>query len=114
MTSGDPTPRLFAAAASLTGTGILMCRAEPSWDGILIGLLCLGLWALGTVAARTPRAARPARPMMLEAVVVETPRAPPELLPAPRRAGPPAFASRLPEGPPHRQRVVERHTHRRG
>ncbi|MGU3662631.1 energy transducer TonB [Methylobacterium sp. A49B] len=119
MTSGDPTPRLFAAAASLTGTGILMCRAEPSWDGILIGLLCLGLWALGTFAARPDRGPRPARstrPRVLEAVILETPRAIPELLPAPRpvsRAAVPAGASHLPEAPTHRQRVVERYTRQR-
>ncbi|MFC6742435.1 hypothetical protein ACFQEW_27490 [Methylobacterium tardum] len=86
MISGDPTPRLFAAGAALTGTGILMCRSEPSWDGILVGLLCLGLWALGTLAARPARPsrrARPTRPMILEAVVVETPRAAPLLLPPP-------------------------------
>ncbi|MCJ2085257.1 energy transducer TonB [Methylobacterium sp. E-005] len=117
MSSVDPTPRLFAAAAALTGTGILMCRTEPSWDGILLGLLCLGLWALGTLAARPSRPARPARPLMLEAVVVETPRAPPELLPAPRpaagRAAVPLLATRPPEVPTHRQRVAERHTRRR-
>jgi len=118
MTSGDPTPRLFAAGAALTGTGILMCRSEPSWDGILVGLLCLGLWALGTLAARPARPsrrARPKRPMILEAVVVETPRAAPLLLPAPRMpAGVPTAASRLPEVLTHRQRVVERHIrHRR-
>jgi len=107
MTSVDPTPRLFAAVAALTGTGILMCRAEPSWDGILIGLLCLGLWALGTLAARPVRSARPARPRVLEAVVVETPRARPELLPAPRPARP-ATAPRLLDVPTHRQRVVGR------
>ncbi|MGH1573619.1 energy transducer TonB [Methylobacterium sp. P31] len=118
MISGDPTPRLFAAAASLTGTGVLMCRSEPSWGGILIGLLCLGLWALGTLAARPMRLARPAqprRPMVLEAVV-ETPRAAPELLPAPQRAaraGNPVGPSRLPEVPTHRQRVVERYTRQR-
>lgn len=117
MTSGDPTPRLFAAVASLTGTGILMCRTEPSWDGILIGLLCLGLWAVGTLAARTTRPVRPARPLVLKAVVVETPRARPELLPAPRPAGRalvPAAAARRPEMPTHRQRVAERITRRRG
>lgn len=110
MTSGDPTPRLFAAVASLTGTGILMCRAEPSWDGILIGLSCLGLWVLGTLAARSARPVRPARPMVLEAVVIETPRAPPELLPARRaaRAGRPVPATLLPDVPTHRQRMVER------
>jgi hypothetical protein len=117
MTSGDPTPRLFAAGAALTGTGILMCRSEPSWDGILVGLLCLGLWALGTLAARPARPsrrARPTRPMILEAVVVETPRAAPLLLPPPRMtAGVPTAASRLPEVLTHRQRVVERHTRRR-
>jgi hypothetical protein len=121
MSSGDPTPRLFAAAASLTGTGILMCRAEPSWDGILIGLLCLGLWALGTLAARPLRLAAPtptprARPIVLEAVVVEAPRAPPLLLPPPQPAAErrvPAVPSRLPEVPTHRQRVVERYTRRR-
>ncbi|MCJ2137503.1 energy transducer TonB [Methylobacterium sp. J-026] len=113
MISGDPTPRLFAAAAALTGTGILMCRAEPSGDGILVGLLCLGLWALGTLAARPTRPARPVRPMVLEAVVVETPRAPPELLPAPRPAGLRTAPARGPGLPTHRQRVVERHTHRR-
>ena len=107
MTSVDPTPRLLAAAAALTGTGILMCRAEPSWDGLLIGLLCLGLWVLGTLAARSARPARAARPIVLEAVVVETPRARPELLPAPRPARP-ANVPRLPELPTHRQRVVER------
>lgn len=85
MMSGDPTPRLFAAAASLLGTGILMCRAEPSWDGILIGLLCLGLWALGTLAARPLPLTEPVRARA--AVVVETPRARPELLPAPRPTG---------------------------
>ncbi|WP_457106757.1 energy transducer TonB [Methylobacterium sp. P5_C11] len=120
MSSGDPTPRLFAAAASLTGTGILMCRTEPSWDGILIGLLCLGLWALGTFAARPMRPTVPApprrRPIVLEAVVVETPRYPLELLPAPRPAAgrsggaPP---SRLPDVPTHRQRVIERYTRQR-
>lgn len=117
MISGDPTPRLFAAAASLTGAGILMCRPEPSWDGILIGLLCLGLWALGTLAARPMRLTRPARPMrptVLEAVIVETPRARPELLPAPRPAARiPVGTSRLPEVPTHRQRVVERYTRQR-
>ncbi|MCJ2048664.1 energy transducer TonB [Methylobacterium sp. J-070] len=115
MTSGDPTPRLLAAAASLTGTGILMCRPDPSVDGILIGLLCLGLWALGTLAARPGRVARPARsarPRVLEAVILETPRAIPQLLPAPRPASR-AGASRLPEVPTHRQRVVERHTRQR-
>jgi hypothetical protein len=117
MTSGDPTPRLFAAGAALTGTGILMCRSEPSWDGILVGLLCLGLWALGTLAARPARRsrrARPTRPMILEAVVVETPRAAPLLLPAPRMsAGVPTAAARLPEVLTHRQRVVERHIRQR-
>lgn len=124
MRSADPTPRLFAAAAALTGTGILMCRTEPSWDGILIGLFCLGLWALGTFGTLAARPGRPVRsaprmrPIVLEAVVVETPRFPPELLPAPR---PPAARdcalagpSRLPELPSHRQRVVERYTRRRG
>ncbi|MEE7448683.1 energy transducer TonB [Methylobacterium radiotolerans] len=121
MHSADPTARLFAAGAALTGTGILMCRTEPSWDGILIGLFCLGLWALGTCAARPGRPARPAparRPIVLEAIVVETPRAPPELLPAPRPAAArdrtPSGFSRLPEVPTHRQRVVERHTRKRG
>ncbi|XYD09149.1 energy transducer TonB [Methylobacterium sp. NMS12] len=121
MRSADPTPRLFAAAAALTGTGILMCRTEPSWDGILIGLFCLGLWALGTLGARPERAVRPAparRPIVLEAVVVETPRSPPELLPAPRPAAArdrtPAGFARLPEVPTHRQRVVQRYTSRRG
>jgi hypothetical protein len=53
--------------------------------------------------------------MILEAVVVETPRAAPLLLPAPRMpAGVPTAASRLPEVLTHRQRVVERHIrHRR-
>ncbi|MEE7503292.1 energy transducer TonB [Methylobacterium sp. C33D] len=121
MRSADPTPRLFAAAAALTGTGILMCRTEPSWDGILIGLFCLGLWALGTLAARPERPVRPAparRPLVLEAVVVETPRAPMELLPAPRPAAArdrtPPGSSGLPDVPTHRQRVVERSTRRRG
>ncbi|MEL6064858.1 MULTISPECIES: energy transducer TonB [unclassified Methylobacterium] len=117
MMSGDPTPRLFAAVASLTGTGILMCRTEPSWDGILIGLLCLGLWALGTLAARPARApVRPARPMVLEAVIVETPRAGQALLPAPHPTGRPhgpGAASRLTEAPTHRQRVIERYTRQR-
>lgn len=119
MTSGDPTPRLLAAVASLTGTGILMCRTEPSWDGILIGLLCLGLWALGTLGSlgtRAARRARAAQPLVLEAVVVETPRARPELLPAPRPAGRahlPANAARLPQAPTYRQRAVERQTRRR-
>ncbi|MHB2207853.1 energy transducer TonB [Methylobacterium sp. CM6257] len=119
MISDDPTPRLFAAAASLTGTGVLMCRSEPTWDGILIGLLCLGLWALGTLAARPMRLTRPVpprRPMVLEAVAVETPRAAPELLPAPPRAargGSPVAPSRLPEVPTHRQRVIERYTRQR-
>lgn len=117
MISGDPTPRLFAAAAALTGTGILMCRSEPSWDGILVGLLCLGLWALGTLAARSARPlrrARPLRPMILEAVVVETPRAAPLLLPARRMtARVPAAASELPAMPTHRQRVIERYTRQR-
>ena len=117
MTSGDPTPRLFAATAALTGTGLLMCRTEPSWDGVLIGLLCLGLWALGTVAARSARAPAPgpARPMVLEAVIVETPRTPQALLPAPRTAGrtdAPVSAARLSVVPTHRQRVAERHTRR--
>jgi hypothetical protein len=117
MISGDPTPRLFAAVAALTGTGLLMCRSEPSWDGILAGLLCLGLWGLGTLAARPARPlrrARPRRPMILEAVVVETPRAAPELLPAPRTtARVPAASPWLPAVPPHRQRVVERYTRQR-
>jgi hypothetical protein len=125
MRSVDPTPRLLAAAASLTGTGILMCRPEPSRDGILVGLLCLGLWAVFTLAARPvrrPAPARPVRPRMLEAVVVETPRAEPELLPAPRPAagllpGPPRRHGILPEMPPemppHPQRVVARYTLRR-
>ncbi|MCJ2064684.1 energy transducer TonB [Methylobacterium sp. J-088] len=107
MTSGDPTPRLLAALAALTGTGILMCRTEPSWDGILIGLLCLGLWALGTLAARPRRLPRPARPMMLEAVIVETPRAPLALLPAPRPAVP-VPAPRLLDVPMQRPRAVAR------
>ena len=110
MTFGDPTPRLLAAMASLTGTGILMCRTEPSWDGILIGLLCLGVWALGTLAVRPTRPLKPARPVMLEAVIVETPRAPPVLLPAPRPAAP-VPAPRLLEAPTHR--VAERYTRRR-
>jgi hypothetical protein len=117
MMSGDPTPQLFAAAASLIGTGILMCRAEPSWDGLLIGLVCLGLWAHGTLAARPLHLAKPVRrPVMWGAVVVERPRARPELLPAPRSAARvpvPAGASLLPEVPTHRQRVVERHTRQR-
>lgn len=120
MISGDPTPRLFAAAAALTGTGVLMCRSEPSWDGILVGLLCLGLWALGTLAARPARPlrrarpVRPMRPMILEAVVVETPRAVPLLLPARRMtARVPAAASQLPTVPTHRQRVIERYTRQR-
>ena len=119
MTSGDPTPRLLAAAASLTGTGILMCRADPSLDGILTGLLCLGLWALGTVAARLSRLrgpVRPARPQVLEAIILETPRHALELLPAPRpssRAVERADASLLPAVPTYRQRVVERYTRRR-
>ena len=124
MTSGDPTPRLFAAAASLSGSGILMCRPDPSLDGILIGLLCLGLWALGTLAARPSRAGRrshPARPRVLEAVILETPRVEVrrfeprtttlELLPAPRaasQAAGPAGASPLLKVPTHRQRVVTR------
>ena len=124
MTSGDPTPRLVAAAASLTGTGILMCRPDPSVDGILIGLLCVGLWALGTLAARPSRAGRgssSARPRVLEAVILETPRfetrgfeprpAMLELLPAPRaasHAAGPAGVAHLPEVPTHRQRVVTR------
>jgi hypothetical protein len=119
MTAGDPTPRLFAAAASLTGTGILMCRQEPSWEGIAIGLASLGLWAVGTLAARparTARAQRSARPQVLQAVVVETPRAALELLPAPRpatRADAPAGPSWLPGVPTHRERVVERQTRQR-
>ncbi|MCJ2020217.1 energy transducer TonB [Methylobacterium sp. E-065] len=107
MTSGDPTPRLLAALAALTGTSILMCRTEPSWDGILIGLLCLGLWALGTLAVRPTRPPRPARPMMLEAVIVETPRAPLALLPAPRPAVP-VPAPRLLDVPTQRPRAVAR------
>jgi hypothetical protein len=114
MNSADPTPRLLAAGASLTGTGILMCRTEPSWDGILIGLLCLGLWALGTLATRPGAVTRPTRtmrPVLLEAVVVERPRPPPLLLPAPRtsaddRAG--SSPSRLPDRPTHRPRVIGR------
>jgi hypothetical protein len=96
-----------------------MCRAEPSWDGILIGLFCLGLWALGTFAARPARGPLPARstrPRVLEAVILEMPRATPELLPAPRpasRAVVPAGASDLPDAPTHRQRVVERRTRQR-
>ena len=134
MTSGDPTPRLLAAAASLTGTGILMCRPDPSLDGILIGLLCLGLWALGTLAARPSRssgAARRARPRVLEAVILEAdrfeaprfeaprfeaPRAALELLPAPPpapRAGGPAGAARLSEVSTQRQRAVALRTRRR-
>ncbi|MCJ2097442.1 energy transducer TonB [Methylobacterium sp. E-046] len=129
MTSGDPTPRLFAAAASLTGTGILMSRPDPSLEGILIGLLCLGLWALGTLAAwpsRTVRPARSTRPRVLEAVILEAPRfdtrrfdtrpALPVLLPAPRpapRAMVQAGAPRRPEVPTHRQRVIEGHTRNR-
>jgi hypothetical protein len=121
MSSGDPTPRLFAAAASLTGTGILMCRAEPSWAGLLIGLASLALWALGTLAARPTRLAKPARPIrpvVLEAVVVARPPAPPAplLLPAPQpavRAGGPAGAPHLPEVPTHRQRVVQGYVRQR-
>jgi hypothetical protein len=119
MTSGDPTPRIFAAAASLIGTGILMCRQEPSWDGLAIGLASLGLWAVGTLAARPAQAvgaARPARPQVLEAVIVETPRAAPQLLPAPRpatRAGASAGPSWLAGAPTHRQRMVERQARQR-
>src|ERR1700750_836086 len=110
MMSADPPPRLFAAGASLIGTGILMCRAEPSGDGVLIGLLCLGLWALGTLAARPLQLTKtapagwarraPVCPMVLDAVAIEAPRARPELLPAPRatvRAPVPAGAAQLPE-----------------
>lgn len=120
MNSADPTPRLFAATAAFTGAGILMCQTEPSWDGILIGLFCLGLWALGTLAARPGRPARPARamrPVVLEAVIVETPRSMPELLPAPRPVTsdrPRPGAPRLLDVPTHRQRVVERYTRKRG
>ncbi|MCJ2139653.1 energy transducer TonB [Methylobacterium sp. E-066] len=103
--SGDPTPRLFAAAAALTGAAFLMVRSEPSWTGVGFGLACLALWAIGTLAAKSGKPlalTKPARPLVLEAVVVETPRAKPELLPAL------PSPTRLPESPSHRQRVIER------
>ncbi|MDP4006915.1 energy transducer TonB [Methylobacterium sp. NEAU K] len=118
MISGDPTPRLFAAAAALTGTAVLMYRSEPSREGVLIGLSCLALWALGTLASKPGKPlplTKPARPMGLKTVIVETPRTPQLLLPAPGPAerrevlGLPAA---LPEVPTHRQRVIERHTGR--
>lgn len=99
--SGDPTPRLLAAAAALTGAAFLMVRTEPSWTGVLVGLACLALWALGTLAAKPLVLAKPSRPMVLEAVIVETPRAKPDLLlPAPVRP------TRLPEVTTYRQRTV--------
>lgn len=112
--SGDPTPRLLAAAAALTGAAFLMLRSEPSWTGVLVGLACLALWALGTLAAkpgRTLALTKPSRPMVLEAVVVETPRSRPELLQAPPRPDRQAIAVRptqLPEVPSRRLRVTER------
>ena len=102
--SGDPTPRLLAAAAALTGAAFLMVRTEPSWTGVLVGLACLALWALGTLAAKPGRHLvldTPSRPMVLEAVIVETPRAKPDLL-----LPPPVRPTRLPEVPTYRQRTV--------
>jgi len=86
--SGDPTPRLLAAASALTGAAALMVRSEPSWTGVLVGLSCLALWAVGTLASRPGKPlalTKPARPVVLEAVIVERPR-PPLLLPPPRAA----------------------------
>ncbi|SFM21840.1 energy transducer TonB [Methylobacterium pseudosasicola] len=106
--SGDPTPRLFAAAAALTGAAFLMVRSEPSWTGILVGLACLALWALGTLAAKPDKPlalTKPSRPMVLKAVIVETPRAKPDLL-----LLPPPRPTQLPEVPTHRQRVVGQRT----
>ncbi|MCJ2057286.1 energy transducer TonB [Methylobacterium sp. J-048] len=114
--SGESSPRLFAAAAALTGAAFLMVRSEPSWTGVLVGLSCLALWGLGTLAAKPGRPrtlTKLSRPVVLEAVVVETTRAKPELLlPAPPRPVRQAIAARptqLPAVPSHRQRVVERH-----
>jgi hypothetical protein len=114
--SGDPTPRLLAAAAALTGAAFLMLRTEPSWTGVLVGLACLALWALGTLAARPGRSlalTKPSRPLVLEAVVVETPRARPELLlpapPHPVRRDIAVRPTQLPDVPRHRRRVTERH-----
>ena len=112
--SGDPTPRLLAAAAALTGAAFLMLRSEPSWTGVLVGLACLALWGLGTRAAKPGRTAaltKPPPPMVLEAVGVETPGSRPELLPAPPRPDRQAIAVRptqLPEVPSRRLRVTER------
>ncbi|WP_187193605.1 MULTISPECIES: energy transducer TonB [unclassified Methylobacterium] len=82
--SGDPTPRLLAAASALTGAASLMVRSEPSWTGVLVGLSCLALWAAGTLASRPGKPlalTKSARPVVLEAVIVERPR--PPLLPPP-------------------------------
>ena len=112
--SDDPIPRLFAATAALGGTTILMLRSEPSWEGILIGLSCLGLWALGRLAStpgRPLRLTKPARTKMPRAVIVERPRPPPELLPAPSTGGRDILmlSTRLPEVPVHRQAMIERY-----
>lgn len=124
--SGDPIPRLFAAASALTGTIVLMVRSEPSWTGLLIGLSCLGLWGLGTLASKSGAPlplTRPARPIVLKAVIVEPRQPPPELLlarPLPNHqsgANHQAGANhheimvrptQLPEVPTYRQRVVGR------
>jgi len=114
--SGDPTPRLFAAAAALTGAASLMVRSEPSWTGVGVGLICLALWAIGTLAAKSGKPlalTEPARPIVLKAVVVETPRARPDLLqalPPPLHPDIVARPTQLPVAPTHRQRVVGRHT----